>query len=205
MAGVAALFAYSLGWPAPAPPQSTAVGETSPTAVEFSGTLVKQVNGKRTEAQVFAKGDRIRLEYKYALRTDYGYAAIEILRLDRSESWYVLAQRREYLVVPLDPDDVLPLQPALPGEHSRMLVGEATATGRPARLYEVETNRHGRVERWYEWVDKEASAVLKLVSRDRDWSIGYERFRISPQPDYLFNEPPGYKKRVSDMGPKILG
>ena len=48
---------------------------------EFSGTLIKQVNGKKHQAQVFAKGDRFRLEYKYALRTDYGYAAIEIIRM----------------------------------------------------------------------------------------------------------------------------
>ena len=29
---------------------------------EFSGTLIKQVNGKKYQAQVFAKGDRLRLE-----------------------------------------------------------------------------------------------------------------------------------------------
>jgi hypothetical protein len=81
---------------------------------EFSGRIMKQVNGKKYQAQVFAKGDRLRLEYTYALRTDYGYAAIEIIRLDRAEAWYLLAQQKELLVTPLDPDDVLPMQPALP-------------------------------------------------------------------------------------------
>src|SRR4029079_51247 len=57
---------------------------------EFSGTLIKQVNGKKHQAQVFAKGDRFRLAYKYAIHTDYGYAAIEIIRLDREEAWYLL-------------------------------------------------------------------------------------------------------------------
>ena len=97
---------------------------------EFSGTLIKQVNGKKHQAQVFAKGDRFRLEYKYAIRTDYGYAAIEIIRLDLAEAWYLLAQQKELLVTPLDPDDVLPMQPTLPGERGRTLVGEATAVGR---------------------------------------------------------------------------
>ena len=83
---------------------------------EFSGTIIKQVNGKKHQAQVFAKGDRLRLEYKYALRTNFGYASIEIIRLDRAEVWYLLAQQRELLVMPLDPDDVLPIQPALPGD-----------------------------------------------------------------------------------------
>jgi len=113
---------------------------------EFSGTLIKQVNGKKHQAQVFAKGDRFRLEYKYAIRTDYGYAAIEIIRMDLSEAWYVLAQQKELLITPLDPDDVLPMQPTLPGERGRSLVGEATAVGRPAQLYEVQTDRHGRME-----------------------------------------------------------
>jgi hypothetical protein len=162
---------------------------------EFSGSLIKQINGKKYQAQVFAKGDRLRLEYKYAIRTDYGYAAVEIIRLDRAEAWYLLAQQKEMLVTPLDPDDVLPMHPILPGERSRTLVGEATAVGRAAQLYEVQTDRHGRLEQWYEWVDAERGIVLKLVSRDRDWSFSYERIRWSPQPTEYFNEPRGYRKR----------
>lgn len=173
--------------------------------VEFSGTLIKQGEGKEHHAQVFAKGDRLRLEYKYAIKTDYGYAAIEIIRLDKAETWYVLAQRKELLVTPVDVDEVLPVQPALPGEKERVLIGDATAVGRPAQLFEVQTDRHGRVERFFEWVDVEAGIVLKLVSRDRDWSVAYERIRFSPQPDYYFDEPHGYKKRASPAGPRVQG
>ncbi|HKY72452.1 MAG TPA: hypothetical protein VJL88_11090 [Nitrospira sp.] len=175
---------------------SSAIAEENPSRHhEFSGTILKQVNGKKYQAQVFAKGDRLRLEYKYAIRTDYGYAGIEIIRLDLAEAWYLLAQQKELLVTQLDPDDVLPMQPALPGERGRVLVGEATAIGRAAQLYEVQTDRHGRTEQWYEWVDVETGLVLKLVSRDRDWSFAYERIRWSPQPNHYFNEPLGYRKR----------
>ena len=189
---VAAIILAAMLWRPAAP----AVADTQTvSSYEFSGTIVRQVNGKKSQAQVFAKGDRLRLEYKYAIRTDYGYAAIEIIRLDRAEAWYLLAQRKELLVAPLDPDDVLPMHPVLPGERSRTLVGEATAVGRVAQLYEVQTDRHGRLEEWYEWVDAERGMVLKLVSRDRDWSFAYERIRWSPQPMDYFNEPPGYRKR----------
>ena len=83
------------------------VAAEEPVALrEFSGTLIKTVNGKKYQAQVFAKGDRLRLEYKYAIRTERGYAAIEIIRLDQAETWYVLAQQKELLVAPIDPDDV---------------------------------------------------------------------------------------------------
>lgn len=180
-------------------------GEPVPIAAEFSGTLIKRVEGKKHQAQVFAKGDRLRLEYKYALKTDYGYASIEIVRLDKAETWYVLAQRKELLVAPTDVDDVLPVQPALPGEQARALIGDATAAGRPAQLFDVQTDRHGRSERFFEWVDMEAGVVLKLVSRDRDWSVEYERIRFSPQPDYYFEEPPGYQKRSIPTGPRVRG
>lgn len=172
---------------------------------DFSGSLIKTVDGRRHQVQVFAKGDRLRLEYKYALKTDHGYASIEIIRLDKLETWYVLARRKELLVAPLDPKEALPIRPALPGEKQRILVGAARASGRDAQLYEVQTDYNGRAERFFEWVDIESGIVLKLVSQDRDWSIEYERFRLSPQPEYYFDEPPGYTKHLSPMGPRVRG
>ena len=115
--------------------------------VEFSGSLVKTVKGKQYRAQVFAKEDRLRLEYKYAIRTERGYAAIEIIRLDKSETWYLLAQQKELLVTGMDPEDLLPIRPTLPGERERILVGDATAAGRATQLFEVQTDHNGRVER----------------------------------------------------------
>lgn len=176
-----------------------------PRIPEFSGTLIKQVNGKKYQAQVFAKGDRLRLEYKYAIRTERGYAAIEIIRLDKTETWYLLAQQRELLVTPLDADDLLPITASLPGERDRVLIGDATAAGRPAQLYEIRTDRHGKVEGFFEWVDVETGIVLKLVSQDRDWSFEYERLRLSPQPDYYFEEPPGYRKREGTADSRVRG
>ena len=178
-------------------PCNAAADDVAISSAEFSGSLVKTVKGRQYQAQVFAKGDRLRLEYKYAIRTERGYAAIEIIRLDKAETWYLLAQQKELLVTGLDFEDLLPIRPALPGERERSLVGDATAAGRPAQLFEVQTDHHGRVERFYEWVDLDTGVVLKLVSRDREWAFEYERFRLSPQPAYYFEEPPGYKKRVS--------
>src|SRR5690348_6467034 len=191
-----ALLTEALTWP-PFARALSDFGTSHP--FEFSASLVKHVNGKKYQAQVFAKDDRLRLEYTYAILTQYGYAAIEIIRLDKNEAWYLLTRQKELLITPLDPDDVLPMRPPLPGERSRTLVGEATAVGRAAQLYEVQTDRQGRVERWYEWVDAQAGVVLKLVSRDRDWSLEYERIRWSPQPSAYFDEPLGYRPRQSGL------
>jgi hypothetical protein len=162
---------------------------------EFSGLLVKRVEGRRSEAYVYAKLDRIRIEYKYAVRTELGLSSIEIIRLDKHESWFLLARLRQILPVAIRPQDSLPLQAALPGERERQLLGDARVAGRPALLYEVWTDYNGRRERFYEWVDQSTEIVLKLVSEDRDWSIEYQRIHFSPQPDEYFEEPVGYTRR----------
>ena len=182
-----------------------ATDDSAIPSTEFSGSLVKTVKGKQYHAQVFAKGDRVRLEYKYAIRTERGYASIEIIRLDKSEAWYLLAQQKEFLVTGLDPDDLLPIRAVLPGEQDRFLIGDAMAAGRAAQLFEVHTDYRSRSERFYEWVDRDTGVVLKLVSLDREWAFEYERFRLSPQPAYYFEEPQGYKRRMSTSVPQGRG
>ena len=109
---------------------------------------------------------------------------------------HLLVKRRQILPVPVKPEEILPIQPSLPGEKSRTLVGDATTIGHASKLYEVRVDYNGRNERFYEWVDVETGVVLKLVSQDRDWSIEYSRIRFSPQPDYYFEEPTGYRRWV---------
>jgi hypothetical protein len=165
-----------------------------PAEAEFSGTLVKRVDGKKYQAQVFAKGDRLRLEYKYAIRTELGFSAIEIIRPDLSERWYVLPQQKQLLVLPIT-DETLSMRAELAGETSRTAVGDAAVAGRAALLFDVQVERQGVLERFYEWVDVETGVVLKLVSQDRNWAFEYERIRVSPQSNRYFEEPPGYRKR----------
>ncbi len=185
--------------------EEASTGPRSTQPIEFSASLVKRVEGRRFEAQVFAKSDRIRLEYKYAVKTELGYSSIEILRLDKRESWFLLAQRRQILSVPVKPEEILPIQPTLPGEQSRTLIGDATTIGRASKLYEVRVDYNGRNERFYEWVDVDTGVVLKLVSQDRDWAIEYLRFRLSPQPDYYFEEPTGYQRWAPKSGTQERG
>ena len=48
-------------------------GDTLPFEPEFSGSLVKRLNGKTYQAQEYGKGARLRLDYKYAVRTELGF------------------------------------------------------------------------------------------------------------------------------------
>lgn len=177
-----------------APISSSSANDSLTGEPEFSGTLTKRVNGRQLRVQVFAKGKRIRLEYTSAIRTELGFVAIQIIRPDLAEVWSVLPQRKELLIMPLT-DDVLPIRPELAGETGRTALGAAVIANRSTRLFDVQTERSGSLERFYEWVDVETGIVLKLASQDRDWSFEYERVHISPQPPMYFEEPPGYRKR----------
>jgi len=146
--GVASLLA-SIPASAAGPPSSRPQTAEKGTQVhlEFSAKVVQRSDGRLREAQLFVKGDRYRLEHRSGVRTDLGNAGVSIVRLDKQEVWFLLSQRRQFLVVPIRPDHQLPLTSHLEGETSRLLIGDASSAGRPARLYEVTIARAGGLAR----------------------------------------------------------
>ncbi|MCA9420405.1 MAG: hypothetical protein KC592_05270 [Nitrospira sp.] len=164
----------------------------SPT--EFSARLFWKTGGRVTQAQLFVKEDRYRIEPSGGVRTDLGYAGILIIRLDKQKTWYVLSQRRMIMSVPFTSDYLLPFSVHLEGELSRTVIGESVVGDQPAVLYEVVVkNPLGQLERYFEWVDPEREILLKLLSQDRDWFVEYRHVVISSQPDYYFEAPLGYR------------
>ncbi|TLY27392.1 MAG: hypothetical protein E6K63_10845 [Nitrospirae bacterium] len=173
--------------------------------LEFSAKVIQRSDGRLREAQLFVKGDRYRLEHRGGVRTDLGYAGVSIVRLDKQEVWFLLSQRRQFLVVPIRPDHRLPLASHLEGETSRLLIGEASSGGRPARLYELTIAGAGGAERYYQWVDAEQDLPLKLISLDRDWSVEYQHVVFSKQADYFFEVPLGYRRWEQPPVPQEKG
>ena len=162
--------------------------------LQFSARLIWRAGKWSSKAQLFVKGDRYRIEHMGGIKTDLGYATVTIVRLDKQEVWYVLSQQRLVMAVPLTIDYLLPLSVRLDGEIRRSRIGDAVVGEQPAILYEVEVQRGGRRESYFEWVDESRNLLLKLVSQDRDWSVEYDRVVQSKQPDYFFETPLGYKK-----------
>ena len=164
-------------------------------SAEFSARLIWRRSGETSKAQLFVKGDRYRIEHLGGVKTDLGFASMTIVRLDKGKVWYVYAQRRLVLSVPATREDLLPFSVELNGEVSRTLIGDAVAGKRPAQLYEIKVlTTSGGHEKYYEWVDAERHVLLKLLSQERDWWVEYEHVVVSPQPDYFFESPLGYRK-----------
>jgi len=165
---------------------------TSP--VEFSARLVWKSHGRTAKAQIFVKNDRYRIEHMGGVKTELGYAGVTIVRLDEQKVWYVLSQRRMVVSVPLTSDYLLPFSVTVEGETDRRLIGESLVGDRSAVLYElVVQDRLGQTERFFEWVDPDRNVLLKLLSQDRDWFVEYGHVVLSPQPEYYFNPPLGYR------------
>ena len=165
---------------------------TSP--VEFSARLVWKTNGRTSKAQLFVKNDRYRIEHMGGVKTELGYAGVTIVRLDEQKVWYILSKRRTVVSVPLTSDYLLPFSVTLEGETGRTLIGESMVGDRSAVLYElVVQDRFGQTERFFEWVDPDRNILLKLLSQDRDWFVEYGHVVLSPQPEYYFNPPLGYR------------
>ena len=165
---------------------------TSP--VEFSARLVWKTNGRTSKAQLFVKNDRYRIEHMGGVKTELGYAGVTIVRLDEEKVWYILSKRRTVVSVPLTSDYLLPFSVTLEGETGRTLIGESMVGDRSAVLYElVVQDRFGQTERFFEWVDPDRNVLLKLLSQDRDWFVEYGHVVLSPQPEYYFNPPLGYR------------
>ncbi len=161
---------------------------------EFSARMVWKTGGKISRAHIFVKPDRYRVEHVGGIRTDLGYAGVTIVRLDEQKVWYVLSERRTVIRAPLTAEHVLPLSITLDGEQKRTLIGEGKVEDQPALLYEVLVrNRFVGAERYFQWVDPEQDIPLKLLSQDRDWFIVFQHVVLSPQPDFYFELPLGYR------------
>jgi len=164
------------------------------SAAEFSARLIWKTDGRTAKAQLFVKNDRYRIEHMGGVKTELGYAGVTIVRLDEQKVWYVLSKRRMVVSVPLTSDYLLPFSVTVEGETDRTLIGDSMVGDRSAVLYElVVQDRFGQTERFFEWVDPDRNVLLKLLSQDRDWFVEYGHVVLSPQPEYYFNPPLGYR------------
>jgi len=161
-------------------------------AVEFSADYVKRVDGKTARAQIYVKGDWIRLEHQGGVLTDLGYAGVSIVRLDKQVVWLLLSKRRQYLTVPLRKDHVPPLTETMEGETARKVAREETLGKYRTTLYEVTAGSGQSAEHYYQWVSVEHRLPLRIVSLDRDWAVEYEHVVFSKQQDFFFEVPPEF-------------
>ena len=160
----------------------------SAAAAQFSAQMMVRDGEKLSLGKIFVQDGKMRQEFN----DKEGH--ITIVRPDLKKVWVILPHEHGYLE--------LPLKTKLPGQFiqippdalAKRLVGKETVNGYEAEKYEVTAPGGLGPERQTIWMAIKLGVAVKLVSREKNFSMEYRSITEGPQPERLFNLPPGYKK-----------
>ncbi|MGB7911244.1 MAG: hypothetical protein WCF59_03360 [Desulfobaccales bacterium] len=167
----------------------------SAAAAQFSAQMVVRDGEKLALGKIFMQDGKIRQEFD-----DEEGQTITIVRPDLKKVWVILSREHGFLE--------LPLKTKLPGQFiqippdalAKRLVGKETVNGYEAEKYEVTVPGSLGPERQTIWMAIKLGVPIKLVSSDKNFSVEYRYIIEGPQPERLFNLPPGYKKLSAPAG-----
>lgn len=158
-------------------------------AAQFSATMMVKDGDKLMPGKIFVQEGKMRQEF-----IDIEGQTITIVRPDLKVVWIILPLERAYAE--------LPLRGKLPGQFiqippealSKRLVGKETVNGYEAEKYEFTVRTGGGPERQTVWLAVKLGAPVKMLSKERNFSIEYKGIKEEAQADRLFNLPPGLRK-----------
>ncbi len=167
----------------------------SAAAAQFSGQMMVRDGEKLALGRIFVQDGKMRQEFN-----DAEGQTITIVRPDLKKVWVILPREHGYLE--------LPLKAKLPGQFiqippdalARRLVGKETMNGYEAEKYEVTAPGGLGPERQTIWMAVKLGTAVKLISREKNFSMEYRSIVEGAQPERLFNLPPGYKRLSAPAG-----
>jgi hypothetical protein len=167
----------------------------SAAAAQFSAQMMVRDGEKLALGKIFVQDRNMRQEFN-----EEEGQTITIVRSDLKKVWVILPREQSYME--------LPLKTKLPGQFiqippdalAKRLVGKETVNGYEAEKYEVTAPGGLGPERQTIWMAIKLGVAVKLVSREKNFSMEYRSIREGPQPERLFNLPPGYKKLSAPAG-----
>ncbi len=159
-------------------------------SAEFSATMIIKRGARSGQARIMYKKDRFRIDIvgKKGKRR-------MIIRRDIGAIWFVdLADRKYREVKTKKLAGALALAKRLPGEKERRLLAEEKVSGLSTKKYLVIFERRGREARVYQWVAPSLGVPVKIhyLKRKLGWQL--RDIKVAPQPDRLFELPPGLRK-----------
>ncbi len=167
----------------------------SAAAAQFSAQMMVRDGEKLALGKIFMQDGKMRQEF-----SEEEGQTITIVRPDLKKVWIILPREYGYME--------LPLKTRLPGQFiqippdflAKRLVGKETVNGYEAERYEVTAPGGLGPERQTIWKAIKLGVAIKLVSREKNFSMEYRSIKEGPQPERLFNLPPGYKKLSAPAG-----
>ncbi len=157
--------------------------ETPPS--NFSAEMVMRAQNQVMQGKIYASNQKTRMENP---------VNVIIARPDLNVSWVLMPQQKMYMEQPLDPANLPKTSVQMPGEIERIEVGTESIDGRQARKFKVTYSDNGRQDSLYQWMAEGIPIPVKMESMDGSWSMEYRNIHVGPQPDVIFEVPPGYQK-----------
>jgi hypothetical protein len=173
----------------------------SAAAAQFSALMMIKDGDRVMPGRIYVQDGKMRQEF-----TDAEGQTVTIVRPDQKLIWFIMPWERAYAE--------MPLKGKLPGQFiqipkealTKRLVGKETVNGYETEKYEVTMRGGVGLERQTLWVAPKLGTPVKLIVKERNFSMEYKSIKEGPQADRLFNLPPGYKKLVSpDLLPSWKG
>ena len=158
-------------------------------AAQFSAQMLIKDGDKLLPARIFVQDGKLRQEF-----SDAEGQTVTIVRPDKKVVWIIIPWERAYTE--------LPFRGKLPGQFiqippdalSKRLVGKDTVNGYETEKYEVSVRSRGGPEHQTIWLAPKLGTPVKMIAKERNFSIEYKSIKEAAQPDRLFDLPPGYKK-----------
>jgi len=162
---------------------------------EFSASMLVKDDAKIMPGKIQVSDGKQRQEF-----TDERGQTITIVRSDLKVVWVILPGQGNYLEMPLTtklPGQFIQIPPEATGKR---LVGQERLNGYDTEKYEVSVPVGRGLEKQTYWVAVKLGLPIKMESRERRFSLEYNRIREEKVPDRQFNLPPGVKKLDSIGG-----
>lgn len=174
---IAAIFLFSL------------LCSATALAVEFSAdTITTYKGGDKVTGKMYYKADRFRMDMKA------GEDMMVITRLDKRVVWNVMPSEKMYLEMVFDPKKKPMVENKFEGEVERKQVGAETVDGHPTKKYLITYRSGNGTEQVYQWLAADINFPVKSAAVDGSWTQEFRNVKMVPQPDSLFEVPPGYQK-----------
>lgn len=165
-------------------------------AQEFSADIVSTTREGNFRGKIFVSKDKSRMEIPQS---------VIIARMDKKLTWVLLPSQMMYMEQPLNPQNIVVASEKMQGEVERQLLGQETIEGKTANKYSLVYTLNGKEEKVFVWVTTDSNIPIKTQAADGSWTMEYKNLNIGPQPDSLFEIPPGYKSMSSTMPSEPAG
>jgi len=159
---------------------------------EFSADMIVKTKSNTMLSKIYFSNNKIRTE------TD---KSIGIIRMDKNVMWTLMPAQKMYMESKFDPQKAPVTTEKVPGEVSRVKLGNEKINGVACTKYKVTYKDNKKTTQSYQWMSSD-NIPMKTAAIDGSWSTEYKNLKKGKVDPSLFEVPKGYSKFSMPAIPK---